>query len=303
MKKFLISLGLAALFVGGTLFAGKTALHTVSDFANRENLEKTTLVQERVQETISLLEDLSEDPYIRSKEHSYQEKAAYLTDKNQQENLGYMMLRILDEEIGVYREDAESSVSNLGSRDYMQKLYKTGEVQVTDAFLAGADGKTINYTVAVAIEEDSRVTGALFAAIYGEEIDGYLQDDRYAAHVLVGSQLQYMGGVTNDRFGLSVAQVLEGEYKTSRPVENILLDFNDKKSGSFWSLESPLEYIVYSPVDGADWVVMTQVRAIPLIQSILVTYGCGVAVLLISGCLLLRGKNRGKEAKDISSHI
>lgn len=290
MKKFLIRLGLAALFVGGTLFAGKTALYTVSDFANRENLEKTTLVQERVQKTISLLKDLSEDPYIRSKEHSYQEKAAYLTDKNQQENLGYMMLRILDEEIGVYREDAESSVSNLGSRDYMQRLYKTGEVQVTDAFLAGADGKTINYTVAVAIKEDGKVTGALFAAIYGEEIDEYLQENRYAANVLVGSQLQYMGGIPEDQFGLAVAQVLESERKTTRPVENILVDFNEQRSGSFWSLWSHIEYAAYSPVEGTDWVVMTQVQAIPLIQNILIIYGCGVAVLLVSGILLLRPK-------------
>lgn len=302
MKKLLISLGLAVLFVGGTLFASKSALHTVSDFANRENLEKATLVQERVQETISLLGELSEDPYIRSKEHSYQEKAAYLTDKNQQENLGYMMVRILDEEIGIYREDAESSVSNLGSRDYMQKLYTTGEVQVTDAFLAGADGKTINYTVAVAIEEDNRVTGALFAAIYGKEIDGYLQDNRYAAHVLVGSQLQYMGGIPDDQFGLAVAQVLENERKTTRPVENILVDFNEQRSGSFWSLGSHIQYVAYSPVEGTNWSVVTEVCVLPIIQNILIIYGCGAAVLLVSGILLLRRKKYRQE-KDDTLHV
>lgn len=296
MKRVITGLILAALLVGGTIAAEHIATDRVSAFAYKENKEKTALVQERVQETISLLENLSEDPYIRSKEHSYQEKAAYLTDKNRQEELGYMMLRILDEEVNLYREDAESSNANLASREYMQKLYKTGEEQVTDAFLAGADGKTINFTVAVAIKEDGEVIGALFAAIYGDEIDGYLQDDR-ASNVLVGSLLQYMGGVTRDRFGLAVAQVLEGEHKTSRPAENILSDFNDKKSGSFWSMGSSIEYVAYSPVEGTDWVVMTGVRAIPLVQDVLIFYGCGAVVLLIAGVMLLRKKKPARAEK------
>lgn len=37
----------------------------------------------------------------------------------------------------------------------MQKHYKTGEVQVSDDFLAVADRKTLNYTVDVAIMENS----------------------------------------------------------------------------------------------------------------------------------------------------
>lgn len=298
MKRVITSLVLAALLVGGTIVAGHIAIDRVSAFAFEENREKTALVQERVQETISLLDELSEDPYIRSKEHSYQEKAAYLTAKNQREELGYMMIRILDEEINLYREDSETSNANLASRDYMQELYKTGEEQVTDAFLAGADGKTINFTVAVAIQEDDRVTGALFAAVYGDEIDEYLQDDR-ASNVLVGSLLQYMGGVARERFGLTVAQVLEGEYKTSRPAENILLDFNDRKSGSFWSMGSSIEYVAYSPVKGTGWVVMTEVRVIPLIQDILILSGCGAAMLLMAGVLLLRKKKR-VQAEEVS---
>ena len=37
MKKIITGLVLAALLVGGTLFAGKISLDTVSGFANREN--------------------------------------------------------------------------------------------------------------------------------------------------------------------------------------------------------------------------------------------------------------------------
>ena len=292
MKKVITSLIIAGIFTGGTIAAAKISIDSVGAFANQENREKTALVQERVQGTKSLLEELSADPYIRSREYSYQEKAAFLTDKNQRENLGYMMLRILDGDINIYREDAAFPVSNLASRDYMQRLYSTGEEQVTDAFLAGADGKTINYTVTVAIKEDGQVAGALMAAIYGEELDVRLKDER-STNVLVGSLLQYMGGVPKERFGLSVAQVLEGEHKVSRPVENILLDFTERKSGSFWSIGSHIQHIVYSPVEGTDWVVMTEVRVIPLIKNVLTVYGFGVAVLLIAGMLLLRRKKTG----------
>lgn len=288
MKIFITGLILAALFAAGTAVAGKYAVAMVSAFAQKTNQEKVILVQDRVLETVSLLENLSTDPYICSQENSYQEKAAFLTDKNQNENLGFMMLRILDAEFNIYREDI-GLASNLASRDYMQKLYKTGEVQVTDAFLAGADGKTINYTVAVAIMENSQATGALMAAIYGYEIDGYLQDDR-STNVLVGSLLQYMGGIPEDQFGLAVAQVLEYEWKTTRPAENILVDFNEQRSGSFWNLGSHIQYLVYSPVEGTNWSVMTEVCALPIIQNILIIYGCGAAVLLISGILLLRPK-------------
>ena len=70
MKKIITGLVLSALLVGGTLFAGKISLDTVSGFANRENREKTAMVQERVRQTIFLLVELSEDPYIRSAEYS-----------------------------------------------------------------------------------------------------------------------------------------------------------------------------------------------------------------------------------------
>ncbi|MCB6201631.1 hypothetical protein [Extibacter muris] len=293
MKRFITGLILAALLATGTAAAGKYAADTVSTFAQQKNQEKALLVQERIQETVTLLESLSTDPYIRSQKNSYQEKAALLTDKNQNENLGYMMLRILDAEINIYREDI-GLASNLASRDYMQKLYTTGKTQVTDAFLAGADGKTINYTVAVAIMENSQAAGALMAAIYGDEIDGYLTDER-SANVLVGSQLQYMGGVSKEQFGLAVAQVLENERNTTRPAENILVDLNEHKSGSFWSLGSHIQYVAYTPVEGTNWSVMTEVRVLPIVRNILIIYGCGAAVLLVSGILLLRPKKNRQE--------
>lgn len=294
MKKIIKILTVIVLFLSMTAAAWVTAIGTVKDLAAEKNLEKTSVVQKRVYDTINLLESLSEDDYIRSPEISYTDKALYLTNMNQQESLGYMMLRILDKDVNIYREGI-GLASNLSSRDYMQNLYSTGEFQVTDAFLAGADGKTINYTIAAAIKENKTVTGALMAAIYGSEIDGYLEDG-YTENVLVGSELQYMGGVSKEKFGLSVAQVLEAEHKTSRPVENILLDFREKKSGEFWGFGWNPQYFVYSHVEDTKWVIVTSLPVFPCVQKIVIWYLCGVAAL-VAVCIIFSCTRKKKDTE------
>lgn len=290
MRKLINVLVFILLFLLITAVACRGAVNTIKNLAEEKNQEKTILVQQRVHETFALLEALSEDDFIRSPNISYVDKAAYLTNINKQESLGYMMLRILDKDVNIYREDI-GLASNLSSRDYMQRLYSTGERQVTDAFLAGADGKTINYTVAVAIKEDGKVIGALMAAIYGKEIDDYLFDER-TENVLVGSELQYMGGISKEKFGLSVAQVLEAEHKTSRPVENILLDFREKKNGEFWGLDWNPQYFVYSPIEETEGVILTSLPIFPLVQNILIWYICSILALLAAYIILIYKKKR-----------
>ena len=44
---------------------------------------------------------------------------------------------------------------------------------------------------------------------------------------------------------------------------------------------SHIHYVDYSPAEGTNWCVMTEVSTLPVIQNILIIYGCGAAVLLI----------------------
>ena len=43
--------------------------------------------------------------------------------------------------------------ASLASRSHMQRVYSTGERYVTDSFVAGADGTTLNYTVIVPLRD------------------------------------------------------------------------------------------------------------------------------------------------------
>ena len=73
------------------------------------------------------------------------------------------MICYVDKNIIVYSDGAEPA--SLASRDYMQQLFATGQRQVTDSFAAGADGTTLNYTVAVPLkDQQENITGALFCA-------------------------------------------------------------------------------------------------------------------------------------------
>lgn len=291
MKKYRGWIFIICIFVLLTAGALVTGVLKVKAYTVAVNREKTDLLNRRMGETMELLELLTRDERIRSADISYQDKARILTDINRDK--GYMMIRILDSDMNVYREDT-GLASDLSSRDYLQTLYATGEPQVTDAFLAGADGVTINYTVAVAIKEGEEVTGAIFAAIYGDEIAGDLLGDG-SANVLIGSEFQYMSGVSADRFGMPAAQILEEEGKTTVPVENILLDFYDRKDGSFWSIgKGKICCYAYAPVENTKWSVLTEVHLISGAERVIVLYGAAVALLTVGGAIwFIRKKAKG----------
>lgn len=102
---------------------------------------------------------------------------------------GFMMICYVDADILVYSDGSEPA--SLASRDYMQRLFSTGQRQVTDSFAAGADGATLNYTVAVPLKDNrGTVTGSLFCAIYFDEVVQILAESagaRGAEATLIGT--------------------------------------------------------------------------------------------------------------------
>ena len=71
------------------------------------------------------------------------------------------MICYVDDDILVYSDGDEPA--SLASRDYMQRLFSTGRKQVTDSFAAGADGVTLNYTVAVPLKDKMTILQAVFS--------------------------------------------------------------------------------------------------------------------------------------------
>ena len=120
-------------------------------------------ISQRVTGAINLLESLASLPDYYDPEIPPIDKVKRLDRLSPY--FGYMMICYVDKNIIVYSDGAEPA--SLASRDYMQQLFATGQRQVTDSFAAGADGTTLNYTVAVPLkDQQENITGALFCAIY-----------------------------------------------------------------------------------------------------------------------------------------
>lgn len=252
--------------------------------AARSSLESShAQISQRIEESITLLESLAELPEFYDPEIDPVKKVRKL-DKIAP-NYGYMMICYVDSDIIVYSDDGTEPAS-LASRDYMQRLFSTGQRQVTDSFAAGADGVTLNYTVAVPLrDQNDNITGCLFCAIYFDETVQILKDSSNlndAETTLVGTQGQIMSSTENLPYGDSIMEEFEKMKifgTTANKLEEHLLA---QKPGNYWSLKGgSLRYTEYQRVDKTGWDILCTVNLWTIFARIL------PSLLLVSGLTVL----------------
>lgn len=214
----------------------------------------------RIDNTLALLTSLAQDKRFADPETPYEEKAVALTQYS--DTFGYMMIRIVDKEINVWNENGLSA--NLGKRDYMQRLLATGEPQITDSFAAGADGVTLNYTVAVPILKDGAFDGGIFGAIYFDEIVNRLHNNisaDYQQLILFGSQAQVMS-VSNDRlYGETYMEVMKNSKVFGTTTKQVESNMYNHEQGSYWNLsDGDLYYSAYRPIEGTPWTLLCRLN-------------------------------------------
>ena len=218
-------------------------------------------ISQRVAGAVSLLESLASLPEYYDPEVPPIEKVRKLDRLSPY--FGFMMMCYVDADIIVYSDGEEPA--SLASRDYMQRLFSTGQTQVTDSFAAGADGVTLNYTVAVPLfDEEGTITGCLFCAIYFDEVVGILEDSAGALDAdatLIGSTGQVMSSSAGLAYGDSVMDALRDDIlfgTTTDKLEEALLA---ARSGSYWSIRNgSLCYTAYQRVEQTNWDILCTVR-------------------------------------------
>lgn len=191
-------------------------------------------IKKDLESTLHLLDAISQESWMLPKDVPYQEKAARLDHYN--EIWDYRMIRVVDTSGGVYRADNDEAVSNLNSREYIQTLWATDEPQITDAFLAGADGTTVNYTVALAIADDAKNNGAVFAAIDDSEMRDILAAQPMHT-VLLGKKQQCMSGNDESLIGVTLETRLTESKLIGGGLEETLLRVRNEEKGTFWILD------------------------------------------------------------------
>ena len=218
-------------------------------------------VTQRVEGTVSLLESLASLPEFYDPGLPPIDKVKKLDQMSPY--FGYMMLCYVDSDIIVYSDGAEPA--SLASRDYMQRLFSTGQRQVTDSFAAGADGATLNYTVAVPLKDSQgKITGCLFCAIYFDEVVEILGQSAGVNGLevtLVGTRGQIMSSSDGLPYGESIMNVLQDSVLFGTTADQLEEQLLASLPGSFWSLrDGGLYYTTYQRVENTGWDILCSVN-------------------------------------------
>lgn len=245
-------------------------------------------ISQRISESVNLLESLAALPEFYDPDIPPIDKVKKLDQMSPY--FGYMMICYVDADITVYSDGSEPA--SLASRDYMQRLYSTGQRQVTDSFAAGADGVTLNYTVAVPLtDKQGNITGCLFCAIYFDEMVQILEtaaDINGSEAIIVGSEGQIMSSTAGLPYGDPIMNELRSARLFGVTADQLEEQLLAKIPGHYWSLQNgSLFYTTYQRVENTSWDVLCTVdfaAAFAQIFPSLVLVGC-LTILLCLGLM------------------
>ena len=237
------------------LFGLFQAKQNVTSAVHSTLLSGKNQIAYRVAQSLNLLESLAAQPEFYEPHRPPEAKAAALNVISKQ--FGYMLTHYVDADVNVHSVGEEPA--SLASRGYMQRLFSTGKPQVTDSFAAGADGVTLNYTVAVPLFYKGEIVGCLFCAIYFDEVEDLMREMAFEPGIegiLIGRRGQIMSSTEKDKLHYGDpfldevrASILLGTSKDK--IEEQLLG---RVSGSYWSIRgADLSYVEYARVEGTEW--------------------------------------------------
>lgn len=256
-------------------------------------------IKSSVDESFKLLESLADQPLLYDPSVPVMDKVAMLDQVN--EHFGYFLLCYVDADINVWDADGPAS---LASRDFMQKLYSTGQRLVTDSFAAGADGVTLNYVVLVPLFDEEEMTGSLFVSLYFDQVVDVLNQSTAKAgveSVLVGSRGQVMSATSGFVYDDHFLDPIRGHIAfgmTADVVESELLALNPV---SFWTIDGlDVKYYTISPIAQTDWDAVcvtsfwsTYVKVMTALLPLAV-----VGVILVAGTFLLLHRDFARQTEN-----
>ena len=158
-------------------------------------------------------------------------------------------------------------------------------------YTSGADGVTLNYTVAVPLmDQKGQITGCLFCAIYFDEVVDILRQSAGnggTGITLVGSRGQVMSSTDALPYGESIMNTLRKGVLFGTTADQLEEQLLAASPGAFWSIrDGNLYYTAYQRVENTNWDILCSVdfwstfeKTVPALVL--------VAGLTVLGCLCL----------------
>lgn len=298
---FLLALICILLITSGGIYL---STRSMQQSAKNAYQSVSSLISQKIDESLKLLTSLSSLPEFYDPQIPWEEKVAKLDKINEQ--YGYMFICYMDEDIQVYTLGEEPA--SLASREHMQKLYATRSNVVTDSFVAGADGVTLNYTVAVPLLMNGEMTGGLFCSIYFDEIihllNQAMSSDGVEA-VLIGSKGQIMSSTNGLSYGADYMDILRDTTIFQLTTDQLESSLLGRKSGSFTSMNSGnIQHTSFGPIKRTNWDVLVTAdflsALLPIVPEIILM---NVAMLLFLVLLYLYTVKQMKKQAEANNSL
>ena len=293
---------LVIVFVGGAILA----VRRMESEARASLTAGHAQIAQRVDGTIDLLESLASLPEFYDPALPPIDKVKKLDQMSPY--FGYLMICYVDADITVYSDGSEPA--SLASRDYMQRLFSTGQRQVTDSFAAGADGVTLNYTVAVPlVDGQGNITGCLFSAIYFDEIVEILKQSvsaQGAEAILIGTQGQIMSSTVGLPYGDNLMEELRDATLFGITADQLEERLLAAAPGAYWSLQDGgLSYTIYQRVENTNWDILCTVDFWTAFSEVIPTLllVAGMTVLLCLGLLAILRRYIASQMKVVDALV
>ncbi|WP_050635270.1 sensor domain-containing diguanylate cyclase [Candidatus Stoquefichus sp. SB1] len=217
----------------------------------------TNHIENRIQSTIHLLESIRDDEIIGNTNLSLKERAEKL--KLYSDNFDYKIMGVTDEDINVYSSNGKAG--NLARRTFMQDLYSSGKVQITDIYSAGENGSLLIYTVAVPIFKDDKVVGSVWASLAQDEleqtIEEYVGEHALKDFVIFGSQNTVLASSEEGTYDIGLDELNQGSTLFGENIKVVGQNLKNGTAGHYYGLKSgTLWYVNYKPIANTSWSIM-----------------------------------------------
>jgi len=252
------------------------------------------IISEKINAQLNALQVLANNPLIKSKDVSIEEKIDLLEDEV--ERSGHKTIMLVDTN-GIAHHTT-GNVVDIHDRDYFLKAL-AGETAVSDPIISKTDGSVV-VAFAVPIKDGNKVTGVLVARRDGNELSNYATEMQYGEQEVFMINKEGTMIANKDKNLVLEMYNIFNEYENNPNLEklyNLAKKMTQGEQGlGEYTFNGVSKYMGYYPVEGTNWslavtspksVVMSKVFNLTAnmiaLSAIFLLLGIGLTILIARG--------------------